>query len=89
LDAPRRQRPPGRCVARILVRRPEGIFVNPFERGQIGPDLFRAACDMGLEGGGNGTGFRAQLLFFLDDLIPSVFGTPLTTDKPARSQIAW
>jgi hypothetical protein len=29
---------------------PEGIFGNPFERGEIGPDLFRAACDMGLEG---------------------------------------
>jgi hypothetical protein len=39
--------------------------------------------------GGNSTGFRAQLLFFLDDMIPSVFGTPLITDKPARSQIAW
>jgi hypothetical protein len=39
--------------------------------------------------GGNSTGFRAQLLFFLDDLIPSVFGTPLLSDKPARSQIAW
>jgi ATP-dependent DNA ligase len=23
---------------------------NPFERGEIGPDLFRAACNMGLEG---------------------------------------
>jgi hypothetical protein len=23
--------------------------------------------------GGNGTGFRAQLLFFLDDLIPPLF----------------
>jgi ATP-dependent DNA ligase len=22
----------------------------PFEQGEIGPDLFRAACDMGLEG---------------------------------------
>jgi hypothetical protein len=22
----------------------EGIFINPFERGEIGPDLFRAAC---------------------------------------------
>jgi len=31
-------------------RRPEGIFINPFERGEIGPDLFRAACRMGLEG---------------------------------------
>jgi hypothetical protein len=39
--------------------------------------------------GGNSTGFRAQLLLFLDDLIPSVFGTPLLSDKPARSQIAW
>jgi bifunctional non-homologous end joining protein LigD len=35
---------------RLLARRPDGIFVNPFERGEIGPDLFRAACDMGLEG---------------------------------------
>jgi bifunctional non-homologous end joining protein LigD len=25
-------------------------LVNPFERGEIGPDLFRAACRMGLEG---------------------------------------
>jgi len=35
---------------RLLARRPDGIFVNPFEQGEIGPDLFRAACDMGLEG---------------------------------------
>jgi bifunctional non-homologous end joining protein LigD len=37
-------------LERLLARRPEGLFVNPFERGEIGPDLFRAACDMGLEG---------------------------------------
>jgi len=37
-------------LERPLARRPEGIFVNPFERGEIGPDLFRAACRMGLEG---------------------------------------
>jgi len=37
-------------LERLLARRPEGIFVNPFERGEIGPDLFRAACKMGLEG---------------------------------------
>jgi bifunctional non-homologous end joining protein LigD len=37
-------------LARLLARRPEGIFVNPFERGEIGPDLFRAACQLGLEG---------------------------------------
>jgi bifunctional non-homologous end joining protein LigD len=35
---------------RLLARRPDGIFVNPFERGEIGPDLFKAACRMGLEG---------------------------------------
>jgi len=37
-------------LERLLARRPEGLFVNPFERGEIGPDLFRAACQMGLEG---------------------------------------
>ncbi len=39
--------------------------------------------------GGSGPGFRTQLLFFLDDLIPSVFGKPLLSDKPEVSQIAW
>jgi bifunctional non-homologous end joining protein LigD len=37
-------------VARLLARRPDGIFAAPFEQGAIGPDLFRAACNMGLEG---------------------------------------
>jgi ATP-dependent DNA ligase len=36
-------------LARLLARRPDGIFVNPFEQGEIGPDLFRAACRLGLE----------------------------------------
>jgi len=35
---------------RLLARRPDGIFVAPFEQGEIGPDLFLAACRMGLEG---------------------------------------
>lgn len=35
---------------RLLRGHPDGIFVNPFETGAIGPDLFQAACDMGLEG---------------------------------------
>ena len=35
---------------RWLARRPEGIFVAPFEQGEIGPDLFRKACEFGLEG---------------------------------------
>jgi hypothetical protein len=38
--------------------------------------------------GGNAPGFRAQLLFFIDDLLPSVFGKPLLTDQPNRSLIA-
>src|SRR5206468_43522 len=37
-------------LARLLRGRPDGIFVAPFELGAIGPDLFGAACRMGLEG---------------------------------------
>ena len=37
-------------LARLLARRPEGIFLSPFEQGEIGPDLFRKACEFGLEG---------------------------------------
>jgi bifunctional non-homologous end joining protein LigD len=37
-------------LARLLARRPDGIFVAPFEQREIGPDLFRATCNMGLEG---------------------------------------
>lgn len=37
-------------LERLLARRPEGIPIAPFERGEIGPDLYRAACRMGLEG---------------------------------------
>jgi len=37
-------------LARLLARRPEGIFVSQFEQGEIGPDLFRKACEFGLEG---------------------------------------
>jgi len=37
-------------LARLLRDRPDGIFIAPFEQGEIGPDLFRAACRMGLEG---------------------------------------
>lgn len=37
-------------LERLLRGRPDVIFVNPFEIGAIGPDLFHAACDMGLEG---------------------------------------
>lgn len=37
-------------LARLLARRPEGIFVEDFEQGEIGPDLFLKACEFGLEG---------------------------------------
>jgi len=37
-------------LAQLLRGRPDGIFVAPFEHGEIGPDLFRAASNMGLEG---------------------------------------
>jgi hypothetical protein len=35
-------------LARLLARRPDGIFAAPYEQGEIGPDLFEAACNMGL-----------------------------------------
>ena len=37
-------------LARPLARRSDGMFVAPFEQGEIGPDLFRKACEFGLEG---------------------------------------
>src|SRR5450432_3397861 len=37
-------------LAKLLRGRPDGMFVAPFEQGEIGPDLFRQACVMGLEG---------------------------------------
>ena len=36
-------------LARLLSRRVDGIIVSDFEQGEIGPDLFRHACLMGLE----------------------------------------
>ena len=46
-EAARPKRP---SYTRLLRGHPDGIFVAPFEQGEIGPDLFVAACDMGLEG---------------------------------------
>jgi len=37
-------------LSRLLARRVDGIFQSDFEQGEIGPDLFRHACLMGLEG---------------------------------------
>jgi bifunctional non-homologous end joining protein LigD len=37
-------------LSRLLARRVDGIFRSDFEQGEIGPDLFRHACLMGLEG---------------------------------------
>jgi ATP-dependent DNA ligase len=37
-------------LARLLARRVDGIHLADFEQGEIGPDLFRHACLLGLEG---------------------------------------
>ena len=37
-------------LAKLLHRRTDGIFLGSFEQGEIGPELFRHACLMGLEG---------------------------------------
>jgi len=37
-------------LARLLARRSDGIHAASFEQGEIGPELFRHACLMGLEG---------------------------------------
>jgi bifunctional non-homologous end joining protein LigD len=37
-------------LARLLARGVDSIHLAPFEQGEIGPDLFRHACLMGLEG---------------------------------------
>ncbi len=37
-------------LARLLHRRPDGIFQISYEQGEIGPQLFRHASLMGLEG---------------------------------------
>jgi bifunctional non-homologous end joining protein LigD len=37
-------------LALLLARRPDGIFIAPFEASEIGPDLFRKACEFDLEG---------------------------------------
>jgi bifunctional non-homologous end joining protein LigD len=34
-------------LARLLARRPDGIFVSDFEQGEIGSELFRKACEFG------------------------------------------
>ncbi|MBR0884264.1 bifunctional non-homologous end joining protein LigD [Bradyrhizobium japonicum] len=37
-------------LARLMRNEAAGIFVATYESGEIGPDLFKAACKMGLEG---------------------------------------
>ncbi len=37
-------------LAWLLARRVDGIFLSDFEQGEIGPDLFRHACLLGVEG---------------------------------------
>ena len=42
------------------LRRVDGIFLSDYERGEIGPDLFRHACLLGLEGLCRGRGTRTM-----------------------------
>ena len=44
-------------LQRLLSRRPDGIFLSDFEQGEIGPDIFRKACEFGLEGMVSGKGW--------------------------------
>ncbi|GIQ75502.1 hypothetical protein [Bradyrhizobium sp. RD5-C2] len=37
-------------LQRLLGGRPGAIFLSNFEQGEIGPDLFRQACEFGFEG---------------------------------------
>ena len=37
-------------LARLLKRRIPGVFIAEYQPGEIGRDLFRVACGMGLEG---------------------------------------
>jgi bifunctional non-homologous end joining protein LigD len=37
-------------LARLLKRRIPGVFIAEYEEGEIGRDLFRVACSMGVEG---------------------------------------
>ena len=37
-------------LSRLLARRVDSIFLSDFEQGEIGSDLFRHACLMGLDG---------------------------------------
>jgi ATP-dependent DNA ligase len=37
-------------LAWLLKRRIPGVFIAEYEQGEIGRDIFRVACSMGLEG---------------------------------------
>jgi bifunctional non-homologous end joining protein LigD len=56
-------------LARLLARRPDGIFVAPCEQGEIGPDLFRAASRLGLES----LGRNAAYFVFVGAAAPTCF----------------
>jgi bifunctional non-homologous end joining protein LigD len=49
-------------LARLLARRADGIHIAPFERGEVGPDLFRAACEIGPKAWSRSGGIAATAL---------------------------
>jgi hypothetical protein len=48
-------------LERLLARRPEGIFINPFERGEIGPDLFWDCSSDGPDPGSGKSSMKPRL----------------------------
>jgi hypothetical protein len=65
-------------LQRLLARRPDGIFVSDFEQGEIGPDLFRKACECAL------SSTARQLSVALTATPISTSCTPATT-RPNRN----
>ena len=66
-------------LARLLARRVDGVHLAPFEQGEIGPELFRHACLMGL-------GRRPLLQAGTTDVPPV---QPGTLPTPKRISGAW
>jgi bifunctional non-homologous end joining protein LigD len=78
-------------LARLVARRVDGIFLSDFERGEIGPDLFRHACLMGLEGlvskraDSRYRGGRSRIGWNWRDLRKMVGGAPGNGTRAERS----
>jgi hypothetical protein len=85
-------------LARLLARGVDGIFLSNFEQREIGPDLFRKACEFGLEGlvskhrdrayyraGAASDGSRSRI----PRILPSTGSKTLTTKCPPEEKITF